>query len=148
MALSDVKIEPPHLEMLGLIHVNYIVKEFKETFARDKQFAREFARRFQLKRTGMPIQTIEFVEWDQQLGIELELLVLERDGDNWIKVRFSGSSVPWFAFERQNPRRLLLDLLRNAIREAVLHEVDECIFYEGVRLFDPHERPNKLPGAR
>jgi hypothetical protein len=33
---------------------------------------------------------------------------------------------------------IIIDMIRDAIREFALHEVDECLMIDGVRKFDPH----------
>lgn len=37
-------------------------------------------------------------------------------------------------------------MIREAIHEAVLHEVDECLMIDGKRLFDPHKKTVKVDG--
>jgi len=42
----------------------------------------------------------------------------------------------------------LARFFRNAVLDAVEHEIDECIYDRGVRVFDPHERADGGAGVR
>lgn len=42
-----------------------------------------------------------------------------------------------FLFDRSDRRELALHI-RRAVRELLLHEIDESIYIDGERIFDPH----------
>lgn len=116
----DDKFSPPHLE----------------TFAEVRRALR-----------GVKIRTADFswlravscVVTRHELQWTVDTVVDDRNRPGVpIPVRFGFMSSLCVAAHRGGIQRMALEDLRHALREMILHELDECIYVDGERPFDPH----------
>ena len=73
---------------------------------------------------------------------EIRWSVPDRDTGEPVTLTFAGPSLP--VDLAQNPE-LRASCFRNAVRELAVHEADEAIMRNGVRIFDPHSNERPYP---
>jgi hypothetical protein len=85
---------------------------------------------------GFPLNIEYFVEeYEYCYRITVAFPTQDRDEDKPIKLYL------YYSYGR--PQYTKLEAIRTALIESMTHEIDECLYVEGERVFDPHD-PNKL----
>jgi hypothetical protein len=85
---------------------------------------------------GFPIPLEYFVEeFEYCYRIQIAFPTADRDNGKPIKLFL------YYSYGR--PQYSKVEAIRTALVEAMTHEIDECLYLNGNRLFDPHD-PEKL----
>lgn len=115
-----------------------------EIWRRAHRKMEEFSRRFAIHNAAFPFIKRILITADEN-EFRLCFLNLLTDRDNHqrpssghpIDVRFNNSWNVFFVSESDQVR--LARLMREALFEAIRHEMDESIYIEGERVYDPHK---------
>jgi hypothetical protein len=88
--------------------------------------------------TSLPLDALEFEVLQDGINISARMLVPDRarPGLNWIQV-WRNVVCPWGPLATNGPDHLVR-MARDVIAGAILHEVDEALSLDCVRVFDPH----------
>lgn len=134
----DMVLQLRHLTVPEL-PVTYVAHEGPETIEpAARAAARGVAESLTLLRTGLPITELVFQERPLGLEITLVMKVLNRDNPNSIiGVNFT-IQFAWYELLQSVARHRLLYAIRHLVHDALTHEADECLFFAGERLNDPH----------
>jgi hypothetical protein len=116
------------------VHVEYVSDPIRAS-PDVGNVARTFALRLTLLTTGLPIERVTFLEKRDDLLVRVTLRVRHRDTGNWVMVLSEGR-IPWHALTRGD--ELLHHMVMNQLRRAIIHELDECLLWDGRPLKDPH----------
>lgn len=85
---------------------------------------------------GFPIPLQYFVEeFDYCYRIQISFPTADRDNGKPIKLFL------YYSYSKDQYTKI--EAIRTALIESLTHEVDECLYTEGNRVFDPHDI-NKL----
>lgn len=90
--------------------------------------------------TGLEIHTNNY--GDAALYIRYQAPPREDPGAPWISI--DGTARLPYSFDRM-PRKDQARFVRHAIADLLMHEVDEGVFMDGVRVFDPHANEVRIP---
>jgi hypothetical protein len=106
-----------------------------------ERLCERFGRRLSLAPGVLPVRHITFFVRRDVVEIVFDMRVAHRDTGIDVPFRTAGVLVlPLLlsAEDKDLADRLLLDMVRRTLRNAMLHEVDEAIGFDGARPFDPH----------
>jgi hypothetical protein len=70
--------------------------------------------------------------------LELETSVVDRNEARKIEVNFN-HSFHVGSYQRPLEKNEVMYVIRKLFHDMVLHEVDESLLFDGVRVFDPHK---------
>lgn len=90
----------------------------------------------EIKLKDFPIPLEYWVEeYDYSYRITVAMPCKDRDEGDPIKLFL------YFTYDKDYYTEV--EAVREALAETMLHEIDECLYVDGDRVFDPHD-PNKL----
>ncbi len=108
------------------------------------KFVDDFIRNFSLKHYVGPIKAL-YAHFDVYGIMQCKLVMAvgnrEPPHEN-IEIQFGGG-MNTAMMDRMTPKQQMESCsrwLHNYLRDATLHELDECIYIDGKRLFDPHPK--------
>lgn len=85
---------------------------------------------------SFPIPLEYFIEeYDYCYRIQVAFPCTDREDGKPIKLFL------YYSYDKEQYSRL--EAIRTALIESLTHEIDECLFVNGQRIFDPHD-PEKL----
>lgn len=91
---------------------------------------------FELRHCSLPL-TMKLTESSRGLRIVVTLQVDDRDTGTPLTVELD-QNIETYRLEAHGPG-LVAHLLRHTLTQAVQHEIDECLYFNGVRVKDPHK---------
>lgn len=109
-----------------------------------RRIGQRLAREVRLRRLAFPVESVRLQIICHQLICRVTASVVDRDGGERINVRLEHALLTTSMFGARNHPASddLYDFALKGIREtvklAIEHEVDECLVVAGVRRFDPH----------
>jgi hypothetical protein len=111
-------------------------------------FVRNFASKIRFARTGLPLASVVFTLSHYELSIMVTMEVMNRDNlEQRVKVHNSMSISCLELLQGLHRTELVLHAMRNILCDMVVHEMNECFQYDGVRIRDPHPAPRSALAA-
>jgi hypothetical protein len=98
--------------------------------------------KLRILRTGLPFESLDFIEAAQTLDVRLIMRVRHRDTGELVRVE-NRQSISWYVFEQRDGREVLFHCVRHLMYEGLRHEVDESLLYGGIRVSDPHGKDER-----
>ena len=90
----------------------------------------------QIELRGFPADLKFFIEeFDYVYHIQVSMATHDRDKGDPIELFL------YFSYLKENYSRV--EAIRTALIEAMTHEIDECLYVNNQRIFDPHD-PEKV----
>jgi hypothetical protein len=87
---------------------------------------------------GFPIPLRYFVEeFDYCYRIQVDFQTADREDGKPIQLFL------YYSYDKE--RYSYLEAIRSALIESLSHEVDECLHFNGKRIFDPHDQEKLHP---
>lgn len=111
------------------------------------EFCRMLLRDVRLDTTTLPIERMTFEADSGGLSLVTAMLVPDRGKPDVDRISvFMRSRLSWEQLAGRDLAEYVLGFLRRQVKEMMTHEVDECLFVNGERRFDPHAVAEVIEG--
>jgi len=81
--------------------------------------------------------------FDFEVRVTFTMRVIDRDGERWMGLLFSETLNSMWVAQAPDRTYFLSEFMRRALERCIRHELDESIYLEGKRIFDPHKNDTR-----